>query len=210
MHLFLQQFIEQLGKTTMLEFIAVVFGIISVLCSRKESIWVYPTGIINTTIYVWLCYKSWGLYAEAGINFYYTLMSIYGWYYWINKKTDYHPLKITANTRKQWVSVIIFFVFSWIILYWLLRNYTNSSVVAADSFASATACAAMLQMAQKKLENWLWWIVTNLASIPLYYYKGAAFTSVQFIVFLILAILGWAEWRKKVHAAATVDQNFNT
>lgn len=197
MHSLLQQIIEQLAKTSLLEFVAVFFGIISVLCSRKESIWVYPTGIINTTIYVWLCYKMWGLYAEAGINAYYTIMSVYGWYCWAKKKEDNQTLKITINSKTQWLFIVCFFMVCWMILYWLLKTYTNSTVVLADSFASATACAAMLQMAQKKVENWLWWIVTNIASIPLYFYKGAAFTSFQFVVFLVLAILGWVEWRRK-------------
>ncbi len=76
----------------MLELTAVIFGIISVFCSKKESIWVYPTGIVNTSIYVWLCYKAWGLYAEAGINLYYTLMSVYGWYCWANKKANSSPI----------------------------------------------------------------------------------------------------------------------
>lgn len=197
MHSIFQQLTEHLAKTTALEFVAVLFGIISVLCSRKESIWVYPTGIINTSIYIWLCAKMWGLYAEAGINAYYTLMSVYGWYCWANKKMDNSTLKITQNSKQQWIFIVAFFIVCWMILYWLLKTYTNSTVVLADSFASATACAAMLQMAQKKLENWLWWIATNLASIPLYFYKGAALTSFQFLVFLILAMMGWVSWRKK-------------
>lgn len=193
----LQEILNQFANTSFLEIVAVIFGIISVLFSRKENIWVYPTGIISTSIYVWLCYKNWNLYAEAGLNGYYTLMSVYGWYCW-TKKTDAKPLKITTNSQQQWVFILSFFMVCWMILYWLLANYTNSNVVLADSFASAAACAAMLQMANKKIENWLWWIITNLVSIPLYLYKGAALTSVQFLVFLVLALLGWVSWWRKV------------
>ncbi len=193
-----QQIIDGFRATSLIEFVAVIFGIISVLCSRKASILVYPTGIVSTVLYVWLCYKNWGLYAEAGINAYYTLMSVYGWYCWANAKTDNKSLQITTNTKKGWLYISLFFMVCWMILYWLLKNYTNSTVVFADSFASATACAGMLQMAQKKIQHWLWWITTNLISIPLYFYKGAVFTSFQFVVFLILAIMGWYEWRKKL------------
>ncbi|MCX6208869.1 MAG: nicotinamide riboside transporter PnuC [Bacteroidetes bacterium] len=197
LHSIFQQFIAGIQQTTLLEFIAVVAGITSVWFSRKENILVYPIGLINTIIYTWLCFKTWQLYAEGSLNFYYTAMSIYGWYCWSNKKNN-TPLSITFNTKKDWIYSLSFFVFSWIILFFVLKKYTNSNVPLADSFASASAYTAMWQMAKKKIENWLWWIITNIASIPLYFYKHAVFTSFQYVVFLILAIAGYIEWKRKI------------
>ena len=183
-------------NTSGLEYVAVFFGIVSVLYSRKENILVYPTGIINTVLYTWFCFSWWNLYAEGSLNFYYTAMSLYGWYVWSRKK-DGKILAITYNTKKDWIICITFFIISWVVLFFILKNYTNSSVPLGDSFASAAAYTGMWQMTRKKVENWIWWIITNIASIPLYFYKGAVFTSVQYLVFLILAVIGLVEWIKK-------------
>lgn len=192
-----QHFISNMQATTWLEYVAVFFGIASVLYSRKENILVYPTGIINTVLYTWFCFSWWGLYAEGSLNFYYTIMSIYGWYVWTRKKEG-KVLPITFNNKKDWIISSSFFIISWALLFVVLKNYTNSTVPWGDSFASAAAYTGMWQMARKKVENWIWWIITNVASIPLYFYKGAVFTSFQYLVFLVLAIMGLLSWIKKV------------
>lgn len=193
----IQQFTEGMKATTWLEYVAVFFGIASVLFSRKENILVYPTGIINTVLYTWFCFSWWGLYAEGSLNFYYTVMSLYGWYVWSRKKEG-KVIAITWNNKKDWLISVSFFIVSWVVLYYVLKNHTNSTVPWGDSFASAAAYTGMWQMARKKIENWIWWIITNLASIPLYFYKGAVFTSVQYLVFLVLAIMGLITWIKKI------------
>jgi len=196
LHDLAQQFITGMKNTSWQEYLAVFFGIVSVLFSRKENVLVYPTGIINTVLYTWFCFSWWSLYAEGSLNFYYTIMSIYGWYIWTRKKEG-KPLGISYNTKKDWITSLCFFIFSWAVLFFILKQYTNSSVPTADSFASAAAYTGMWQMTRKKVENWIWWIITNIVSIPLYFYKDAVFTSVQYVVFLILAILGLVEWIKK-------------
>ncbi len=196
----IQQFTDGLKSTGWLEFVAVFFGIASVLFSRKENILVFPTGIINTVLYTWFCFKWWNLYAEGSLNFYYTVMSLYGWYAWTRKKEG-NTLAITFNNRRDWIISISFFVLCWATLYYILKNHTNSTVPWADSFASAAAYTGMWQMARKKVENWIWWILTNLISIPLYFYKHAVFTSVQYVVFLILAVMGLIAWTKKTRPA---------
>lgn len=195
-----QHFESNMQATTWLEYVAVFFGIASVLYSRKENTLVYPTGIINTALYTWFCFSWWGLYAEGSLNFYYTIMSIYGWYVWTRKKEG-KVLPITFNNKKDWIISSGFFVISWAVLFIVLKKYTNSTVPWGDSFASAAAYTGMWQMARKKVENWIWWIITNVASIPLYFYKGAVFTSFQYLVFLVLAIMGLVSWIKKVRTA---------
>ena len=177
-----------------------LFGIASVVYSRLERIWVYPTGLVNTIIYIYLSYVA-GLYAEAGVNLYYTVMSIAGWYMWAKKQHGETMLHITRSSGRAWAGAFAFFAACWVVLFLVLRHWTDSSVPAADAFASATAYTGMWLMARKKLENWLWWMATNIASIPLYYIKGFAFTSVQYLVFLVLSVLGYLEWRRKLTAA---------
>jgi len=191
-----QQLITGLWATTWLEFTAVFFGIASVLLSRIEHIGVYPTGIVNTTIYIYLSIIA-GLYAEASVNLYYTVMSVIGWVLWSRKRSDGEKLQISRSSRQEWVYSLIFFVLAWATLWFVLQKYTDSSVPIADGFASATAYTGMWLMARKKLENWLWWIATNTAAIPLYFIKGYVFTSFQYVVFLVLAVMGWVEWKKR-------------
>jgi len=198
----IEQFIAGMRQTTWLEYVAVFFGIASVVFSRMEHILVFPTGMINTILYTYFCFFWWDLYAEASLNLYYTVMSIYGWILWTGSG-ETKKLPMSRSSQKEWQQAILFFSVCWALLFLVLKNFTDSSVPVADSFASAAAYTGMWLMAKKKLENWLWWILTNLASIPLYFYKHAVFTSVQYVVFLILAIMGYIAWERKLRHAKT-------
>jgi nicotinamide mononucleotide transporter len=195
-------FVNGLKQTTALEYIAVFAGIISVWFSRKENIWVYPTGLINTIIYIYLSFKG-GLPGEASVNFYYTVLSIYGWIVWSRRnQQQQHVLKITSSTGKEWLQQLCFFAIFYIVLYftiaWLEKEgYTKGAIPWADAFASATAYTGMWLMTRKKVESWYWWIATNIASIPLYFVKDYVFTSVYYLVLLIMAVWGLVEWKRK-------------
>lgn len=202
----LERLWEGLLATTPLEFVAVFFGIASVMFSRLENIWVYPTGIVNTTIYIYLSIVA-GLYAEAGVNFYYTVMSIVGWWLWAQKREGKKVLRITRSSQQEWLGALVFFGLCWAILFFILKKLTDSTVPLADGFAAAAAYTGMWLMARKKLENWLWWIVTNVASMPLYFVKGFVFTSFQYLVFLVLAILGYVEWRRKMSVSTLPESS---
>jgi nicotinamide mononucleotide transporter len=198
----ISQFLNDLHHTTWLEFIAVILGIASVIFSRKENILVYPVGMISTGMFVPL-YIIHGLYADASVNLYYTVMSIIGWVMWSRKSDGRTILHITSSTKRDWINTFIFFFICWTVLYFLLSRFTNSTVPVADSFTSGAAFTGMWLMNKKKLENWTWWIITNLASIPLNFYKHLVFASFQYVVFLILAVMGYITWRNKLqHAAA--------
>ena len=197
-----QSIYNGLIQTTPLEAVAVIMGIVSVWYSRKENILVYPTGLINTTLYIYLSYKG-HLLGEASVNLYYTIMSLYGWYLWTRKTPDQtkYVLQITHSNTKEWLQQLLFFGVLYTTLC-LVLTYAKSAVAPeaipwADAFASATAYTGMWLMAKKKVESWIWWILTNIASIPLYFTKGYAFTSIQFMVLLILAIAGLISWKEK-------------
>ncbi len=197
----LEQFISGIRQTGWIEYIAVFAGIISVWYSRKENILVYPTGLINTIFYIYLSFKG-GLLGEASVNFYYTVMSIYGWIWWSKKDQKDKPvLKITRSTKKEWLLHLLFFMAFYGAIFFALtslkKNFAPGAIPWADAFASATAFTGMWLMTKKKVESWIWWIVTNLASIPLYFVKQYVFTSVYYIVLLIMAVAGLIEWRKR-------------
>lgn len=198
----INQFVSDLQHTTLLEFIAVVFGIASVWFSRKEHILVYPVGLVNTIAYIYLSLDG-SLFGEASVNLYYTIMSIYGWVLW--SKKDRHlekVVKITHSNRKDLFHQAIFFTGCYLIIFfavsYLKKQFSPGAIPWADAFASATAFTAMWLMAKKKVESWHWWIATNIASIPLYFVKHYVFTSVYYFILLIMAFWGLSEWVRRV------------
>jgi nicotinamide mononucleotide transporter len=196
-----QQFIADIQNTQWYEYVAVIMGIASVWFSRLENIWVYPTGLINTIIYIYLSFNG-GLLGEASVNFYYTVMSIYGWVMWAKKDQQHqHVLQITTATKKEWLQHLGFFAVFYIAIFFLLtylkKDFAPGAIPWADAFASATAFTGMWLMTKKKVESWYWWIATNIASVPLYFVKHYVFTSVYYIVLLIMAVFGLLEWMKR-------------
>jgi len=198
----LDGFREGIAAMTWLEGVAVVFGIASVFYSMREHIWVYPTGIVSTLIYVWICLQ-YKLYADMGINAYYFSMSIFGWYVWTHPKEGQKVLPVTWLKPSGWAISILIFLVSYLILYLVLSQFTDSDVPYWDSFTTASAFVGMWLMAKKKVENWIAWIITDLVSVPLYFYKGLILTSFQFLFFTILATLGLIAWIKSAKQNAT-------
>jgi nicotinamide mononucleotide transporter len=187
--------------TTWLEYVGVFFGIASVWYSRKENILVYPVGLVNTIIYIYISIIG-SLPGEASVNLYYTIMSIYGWILWTKKDRQHHPVVvITYSNQKQWLQQLLFFAAFYIAIFisltWLKKEFAPGAIPWADAFASATAFTGMWLMAKKKVESWYWWIATNIASIPLYFVKHYVFTSVYYFILLVMAVWGLLEWMKR-------------
>ena len=196
-----QSFIDGLLQTSALEFIAVLAGIASVWFSKKEQVLVYPVGLINTTIFIYLSFKG-HLLGEASVNIYYSVMSIYGWWLWTRKNDQQQTiLQIQFSTSKEVLQQLLFFAAFYVVLYTALyfskTSFAPGAIPWADALSSAAAYTGMWLMAKKKVESWYYWIATNIFSIPLYFVKGYVFTSVQFAVLLALAVAGLIAWRKK-------------
>jgi nicotinamide mononucleotide transporter len=179
-----------------LEIIAALFGAISVICSKQNSIWLYPTGLVSTAIYVYLLsQEQFKLYAEATLNAYYFLMSVYGWYHWAKK--DAGPaVPISRATAGDWMITAAITLMGWGLFYYLLSTFSNSDVPLIDGFVSATACAGMWLLAKRKVENWLVLNVSNLVAIPLLFHKRLLPTAVLTIFLFIVAVLGYFSWQK--------------
>lgn len=194
--------IRDIKSESPLEIAGVFFGLISVLYERKGNVLLYPTGIISVLIYVFICYRS-KLYADMGINAYYFVVSIYGWYYWLKRDSSGRQTPVSACSRREAVTYIITLIVSFIILYILLKFFTDSDVAVVDATTTAIFFTGMLLLARKKIENWYAWIAGNFISIPLYIYKGLLLTSLQFLVFLILSVSGYIIWKKLLEKETT-------
>jgi nicotinamide mononucleotide transporter len=227
----MQFFLEPYQTATIfniiLEFLAALFGVVSVYYARKEDILVYPTGVISTAIYVYLL-AQWTLYGDLIINIYYTLMSIYGWYMWSKVDQKQNHIEISrTNGKDKWKAFGIFaftsvFVIAVYRYYNVMPNHLGfsesvsyaiekltsgnledfrSATPYLDTFTTGVFFAAMWLMAHKKIENWTLWIAGDMVSIPLYFVKGYGFTGIQYTIFLVLAIMAYFSWRKTLEEA---------
>ncbi len=199
---YFQLLYQNILDSTWMEIVAASLGVISVWYAKKANILVYPTGIVSVVLYVYITYKA-QLYADMGINAYYFIFSIYGWIMWSRKNEDEEELPVTYSSRKTWLISIGVFIVSIFIIWGLLRIfkandmvYWSTFVPYTDTFTTAVAILGMWLMAVKKVENWLFWIAADVVSVPLYLYKDLVFTSLQYFIFLVLAVMGYFEWRK--------------
>ena len=183
-----------------LEFLAFIFGIISVVYAKKENILVYPTGIICTVITIYLLYRA-QYFGDMMMNVYYSIMSVYGWWNWSRIKDNRYLVLITKTNKKEYLIAsffflltigITFFVYKMNLDYLEIPNYI-------DIFTSGIFFTAMWLMANKKIESWIFWIIGDIITIPLYSYRGLGILSLQYLIFLILAIQGYLEWKKTLN-----------
>ena len=192
----LEQYKNASTTQILLESIAFVFGITSVICAKKESIWVYPTGLISTVITVYLLYQA-KYFGDMTMNFYYSIMSIYGWYKWMSKSNE-PDLKITRTSSKEKIIGIGLFFLTLLITYlvYVFFDYKLEFVNYIDIFTSGIFFTGMWYMALKKIENWTLWIIGDCIAVPLFWYRGLGMLSLQYLIFTILAILAYLEWKK--------------
>ena len=194
------QFLEQISFDKVLEFLAATLGVFSVWFAKKNKVLVYPTGIISTLIYVWILFKN-QLLGDLIINVYFFLMSIYGWFFWSRKDEGIVKNKISRLNLNESIFGIIIFIFGFIIVMSIynISNWKESYVSLIDTLTTAIFCSAMWFMARRKIEHWILWIIGDIISVPLYIYKGLFFTSIQYLIFTFIAILGFVTWLKELN-----------
>ena len=171
-----------------LEIFAVFFGFLSVWFSKNNNVLVFPTGLINTSIFVYLLFK-WELLGDMIINAYYFVVSIYGWYYWTRKNSnnDYTPIsKVNYNDQKI-ILVISILSAIFVSLMYTVFNKWSGLVSYIDILTTSIFFAGMWLMARRKIESWIFWIIGDIISTPLYLYKGLTFTSFQYFIFTFIA-----------------------
>ena len=190
-----------------LEIIAVIFGFLSVWFSKQNKIWVFPTGMISTAIFVYLLIK-WELLGDMMINVYYFIMSIYGWYIWTRKVDATHvtPISRITSKEKQFSIIICIATLLFVFIVYKIFDKWTSWVAYVDTITTAIFFVGMWLMARRKLENWIFWIVGDIISIPLYFYKGFTFTSFQYLGFTFIAIFGYLAWKKHLNKPVNLTQ----
>mgnify|MGYP000736213559 FL=1 len=182
-----------------LEITAVFFGFASVWYSKQNNILVFPTGLISTSIFVYLLFK-WQLLGDMMINGYYFIMSFYGWYIWTRKVDAKNLTPISRATKSEQIIAVIIFALTLVLVYQVYQFYDmwTNWVAYVDTLTTALFFVGMWLMAKRKIENWYFWVVADIISIPLYLYKGLTFTSIQYFGFTILAIFGFLAWKKNL------------
>jgi nicotinamide mononucleotide transporter len=182
-----------------LELVAVFFGFLSVWYAKKENILVFPTGIISTGIFVYLLW-IFGLLGDMLINAYYFIMSVYGWYVWTRKVDETHFVPITRTTarEKKWSAGLFIATLVFVTVVYVGFKKFDTWTAYVDTVTTAIFFVGMWLMALKKLENWTYWIIGDIISVPLYLYKGLIFTSLQYFLFTLIAVLGYLAWKKNL------------
>jgi len=196
-----RQFVTDLKITRWQEWVSTLTQIASVWYARKNNVLVYPTGIIGVLLaaYVYFFLVHPPLYADAILNIYYFIMSVYGWYNWVQKKdASHYTYPISWCSKKELFIGMGFFIFFWVVIYLVLTKFTNSNTPFLDSLVSSSAITAMWWMAKRKVENWHAWIFSNIVAIPLNFYKGLMLFTLMYILFLLMAWWGYKEWKTKV------------
>jgi len=196
---FFSQYSEYPTLFIVLEIIAVIFGFLSVWYSKQNNILVYPTGILSTMIFVYLLWQ-WELLGDMMINAYYFSMSIYGWYIWTRKVDSEHFTPITSTTKKEQYQSFFIFIGTLLFVFAVYEYFDkwNSWTAYVDTVTTAIFFVGMWLMAKKKIENWIYWIIGDIISVPLYFYKGLTFTSLQYLIFTIIAIYGYKAWKRNL------------
>lgn len=186
-----------------MEWIAAILSAVSVYLSARENIWSWPTAIVSVAMYAFVFLKA-GLYSDAGLQVYFLLVSIYGWYEWLHGGENRSRLHVSKATAKAWLLSAVVGVVFWVILGVLTSKLRGVSLPFLDSGLTTLSVIAQLMMTRKILENWILWIVADVVYVPMYVYKGLYPTAGLYAVFLALAIMGLVQWRRSLardHAA---------
>ncbi|MEO9953365.1 nicotinamide riboside transporter PnuC [Nonlabens sp.] len=191
------QYREYSTSHIVLEIAALIISLISVYYSFKNSVLVFPFGIISTLIFVYLLFQ-WNLLGDMVINAYYFIMSVYGWYFWLYGNKNQEEVSISKTLRQEWITAIVISITTGLAIYLLyyITDRLENWVSYVDMITTGIFFAGMWLMARRKLEHWLILALGNLISIPLYFYKGYSFSAILYIFLFIIAIFGYQEWKK--------------
>jgi nicotinamide mononucleotide transporter len=192
------------------EIIGTLLGFLYIFLSIKGNIWLWPVGILNAAMYVWVFLVS-KLYADMSLQVYYLIISIYGWYFWVsgkkNKTKQNDNLPISQTDRNTFIVLLFLELIFFAVIWYFLKNFTDSTVPVGDAFVTSLSILATWMLTKKKIEQWLIWIVVNCFSIGLFYYKELYPTVILYSVFAVMAVIGYIQWRKKMLMPENVESN---
>ena len=193
----MDRLVESARVTSPVELVAVAFGLLSVYLSTREHIVSWPTAIVNVGIYSYLFWQ-WKWYADAGLQVFYFVLSVYGWYEWLYGGARHSPLLVTRASRRDWMVAAPAFVVAAAGIGRVLDRYTDSPVPYIDASLTSASLVAQWMMTRKRLENWIIWLAADAVYVPVLLWRGYVFTALQYAVFLVLAGMGWRSWRQSL------------
>jgi nicotinamide mononucleotide transporter len=179
------------------EIVAVILGLISVYLTTRQNVWCYPLGIISVFLYIFIFYEV-KLYADMGLQVFFIILQVYGWYEWLYGGTDHSALHVSWAAKKVYGASAVFTVIATAMLGYILHQLTDASLPYVDSFLAVLSMAAQWMMAKKYIENWILWTIVNIGSIGMYGVKGLYFTMFLYAVYFGLALFGYAEWKRSL------------
>jgi nicotinamide mononucleotide transporter len=185
---------------TAIEYVAAVFGILSVYLVTRQNIWAWPTGIVNVGLYAAVFFAA-RLYADMGLQVIYLILSAYGWYAWLYGGAQHTALRVSRISRRAGLTVLLLNAAGWLALASLLDRHTDAALPWLDSALTTTSLAAQWMMTRKLLENWLVWIAVDTVYVPMYFSQALYPTAALYAVFLVLALVGYRDWRHSWRAA---------
>ncbi len=182
-----------------IQIFGVVTGILYVILEVKQNRLLWPLGIITSAAYIYIFFSG-KFYADMGLQVYYVLISIYGWYYWSRggSKSVQGELQVVRINRQQLLLLFLTFALSWGGIYFVLVRFTDSTVPLGDSFTTALAIVATWMLTRKIIEQWFLWIIANVVSIGLYIYKGLYPTVILYVIYAGMAVYGYFEWKRSM------------
>lgn len=185
--------------TSCIELVASVFGAVSVFLSVRQKLLAWPTAIVNVALYA-LIFGRAGYYSDAGLQLVYLGLSVYGWYHWRFGGADRTELPVTRARRREWVVAGGGALVLWLVLGLITSRLPHAQRPWIDAALTSTSLAAQWLMTRKVLENWLLWIAVDVIYVPLWYTAGLPLTAALYAVFLVLAVMGWVQWRRDLCA----------
>lgn len=191
----LENIVDALIKTTLWEWIAVLAGVLYVLLISYKHISAWFFAIVSSFIYIYLCYIS-QLYLETGLQFFYLAMGIYGWIVWSKKRNESTDPIIKWPSKKHGLNILLSAILT-VIFGFIFDNYTAQENPYTDSFTTVFSLTATYMVTKKVLENWIYWIIIDAASIYLFASREYYLTAVLFLFYTLIAVFGYMKWRKQ-------------
>jgi nicotinamide mononucleotide transporter len=189
---------------TGLEWLAALLSAVSVYLSTRENIWSWPTAIVSVLMYS-VVFVNAGLYSDAGLQFFFCAISVYGWYEWLHGGENRTVLRVSRATRGAWLLSAVFGVVFWLGLTAVTSRLSGVSLPMLDSGLTTLSVIAQVMMTRKILENWILWIIADIVYVPMYAYKGLYPTALLYAVFLALAVMGFVQWRRSLRRLSHAD-----
>lgn len=189
------------------EILGTLFSLVYLYFSIKQNIWLWPLGLISSAIYVYVFFKA-GIYADMALQVYYVVISIYGWYYWSRKKTkNTNPeVKVKYTGKRNAVFLLIITAALFIVIAFVLKNYTDSQIPFWDAFTTAASITATWMLAKKYIEHWIVWVLVDLVSSGLYVYKNLYFTVFLYLVYTVMAVVGYFQWKNTINKVSVNEK----